>query len=284
MEYVALFLWFSLCLLLGSVMHTVLRGPISYRVIALATTPGVVVRKFSQTVAALVCGGTVTGVKIYETSPRDISFKAEGIPSVAKVLVPVAPLFGCVLVLGGLNALLGYPLQLDYAPPPLASLDAGGMSGFFKGIWLLLSGLVGQALRADWRSPEFYVMLVLIFSLALGACEPVGKLREALAGVGLLVVGLALVCGLVARPAGVGAVAASASPPGRAELWVSAARGFMVDCAGVAFALMLFGMLEALAVGVVTRVYEMFSGKPARSVASKRSAMYLRREDRSEAA
>jgi len=282
MEYVALFLWFSLCLLLGALMHRVMQGPASYRPITLVTAPGIVVRKFSQTLVAMLCGATLTDVRIYQLSQRDISFRADGASSVARVLVPLAPLFGCVLVLGVINSWLGGALEFDYAPPPLPSLDAGSLKGFLMSIGHLLSALVGQTFRGDWRSAEFYVMLALIFSLALGACQPVEKVRDALLGVALLVVTIALVSALVTPSS---AVVRAATSPGKAELWAATTRGFLVDCAGAAFALMLFGMLQAIVVGVAVRLYEVFAGSPAHTSGDgARSSSYLGREDRNRAA
>ena len=281
MEYVALFLWFSLCVLLGALMHRVMQGPVCYRLIALATAPGVVVRKSSQTLVAMLCGATVTDVRIYQISQRDIAFKADGVSSVAKVLVPLAPLFGCVLILGVLNSWLGEPLQFNYAPPPLPSLDAGGLKGLLISVGTLLSRLLRQTFRGDWRSAEFYVMLVLIFSLALGACQPVERVREALLGVALLVVSIALVSALVTPSSLVGRAASS---PGRAQIWAATSRGFLVDCAGTAFALMLFGMLQAIAVGVGVRLYELLAGAPTRSGGATTSSSYARPQDRTRAA
>jgi len=268
MQYLALFLWFSLCLLLGALLFKVMRGPLSYRFLGMLSIPGIVIRKFSQTVAALLCAANVTDVKIYETDPRDITFETSGIGRIATLVVPLAPLFGSVLALGVLNSILGEPMHFAYAPPPLSSLDAGGLKGFVEGVGLLMSGLVRQTFQGDHTSPEFYVMLVLIFSLALGACQPIQKLREAFLGVGMLVVVLALLSGLVIPAGGMGPIKNAIASPGKAAYMVAGVRSFMVNCAGMAFALMLFGMLEAAVVGVLVRIYEMITGASTSSEGS----------------
>ena len=260
MQYLALFLWFSLCLVLGAFLFKVTRRPLSYRFLSVLAIPGIVIRKFSQTVGALVCGANVTDVKIYETEPRDITFESSGIGRIATLVVPLAPLFGSVLALSVINSMLGQPMHFDYAPPPLGSLDAGGLKGFVEGVGVLMSSLVKQTFKGDHTSPEFYVTLVLIFSLALGACQPLRKLREGLLGVAMLVVALALISGLVIPAGGMDPIKNAIASPGKAAYMVAAMRSYMVNCAGMAFALMLFGMLEAAVVGVVIRIYEMVTG------------------------
>lgn len=268
MQYLALFLWFSLCLLLGALLFKVMKGPLSYRFLGVLAIPGIVIRKFSQTVGALVCGANVTDVKIYETDPRDITFETSGIARLARLVVPLAPLFGSVVALSVFNSMLGQPMQFDYAPPPLSSLDASGLKGFLEGVGVLMSSLVKQTFKGDHTSPEFYVTLVLIFSLALGACQPIRKLREGLLGVAMLVVGLALLSGLVIPAGGMDPIKNAIASPGKAAYMVAAVRSTMVNCAGMAFALMLFGMLEAAVIGVLIRIYEMVTGASASSEGS----------------
>jgi len=250
MEYLALFIWLALCLLTGALMHFAMAGALTHRGVQLLAAPGMVIRKVSMVMTALVCGGTVTKVSIYELSAHDIDFKAEGMASIGKVLVPLAPVFGGAVAMMQLNALFGSPLNLHYAPPDLSALNGTGLKGFLHGTWLVLSSVVSQAIQADWHSLRLYVLFALVFSLALGACAPMERVKEALLGAGLVAVVLALFSGIAVRKAGV--IAAS---PG----WFTTARTFIVDCSGIAFLMMVYGMLTALAVGGTVRLYEMMA-------------------------
>ena len=99
--------------------------------------------------------------------------------SVSKVLVPLGPLFACAVMLQAVNVMLGSPVSFDYSPPPVASLDAGGVKAFLMGMLPLVSGLIQQGLVADWGSLSFYVLLGFVLSLSLGACVSFEKFREA---------------------------------------------------------------------------------------------------------
>ncbi len=265
MEYVALFVWLVVCLLLGGLMHMILQTPYDYKLVRLLAAPGIVVRKFAMTVTSLLTGATVTEVNIYNSSERDIGFEADGMASVSKVLVPLAPLFACAVMLQAINALIGKPIGLDYPPPPVSSLDAGGMRGFLIDLWHLLSGLIVQVLAADWKSLNPYVLFAFIFSLSLGACVPPEKLREGILGATFVAVGLAVICALFGVRSGVGLgplTALSASP---AQLWVMAMREFFMDMAGMAFIMMLCGLMAAIVVGIIVRIFELVSKVPGRT-------------------
>jgi len=249
-EFTALFIWLSLCLVLGGLIHSVITGALSHRFVRLLAAPGMIIRKFTMTLMALACGATITRVKLYDLSTRDIDFHADGMPSIAKVLAPLAPLFGCAVAMTILNAAFGDPLNLNYTPPALESLDTGGLRGFLLGTWALLAGVIRQGLRADWQSLKLYVLFALIFSLALGAAGPMDRLKEAVLGSGLLAVTLALLSSIAIRRAGV-----VAATPG----WFNGVRTFVVDSAGVAFIMMVYGLLTALVVGLIVRVYELAS-------------------------
>ena len=255
MEYTALFIWLALCLMLGGLMHFVMAGALSHRPVQLLAAPGMVVRKFTMTLDALLSGATVTRVRVYELSSRDIDFRADGIASVSKVLVPLAPLFGAAVAMAAVNDIFGAPLQLGCPVPALASLDTGAARGFLEGTWLLVSSVVRQGIRSDWHNPRLYVLFALLFSLALGACSPFERIREALLGTGLICIVLALLSSIAVRRAAV--VAAS---PG----WFVTAKDFIVSTAGVSFFMMVYGMLTAVVVGVIVRLYEVVAGSGAR--------------------
>jgi hypothetical protein len=251
MEYAALFIWLSLCLVMGGLIHSVMAGALSHRPVMLLAAPGMVVRKFSMTLAALICGGTVTRVRIYELSSRDIDFRADGTTSVAKVLVPLAPLFAGAAAMAVLNGMFGSPLSLSHEPPVLASLDSGGVRGFILGTWGLLSDVVRQGLASDWGNPRLYVLFALVFSLALGACEPMERVRQAILGAALLALALALLSTIAVRRVGV----LAATPA-----WLQATQAFVVRSSAVAFGMMVYGMFAALIVGFSVRIYELLSG------------------------
>ena len=261
MEYLALFIWLALCLLVGALVHYLMSGALSHRAVQLLAAPGMIVRKVTMTVVALLCGGTVTRVSIYQLAPQDVDFRADGIASVAKVLVPLAPLFGGALAMMKLNVLFGSPLNLSYTHPSLAALNVSGFRGFFYGTWLILSSIVGQAIRADWQTLRLYVMFALIFSLALGACSAFPRVKEALLGAVLVTVALALFSSIAVRRAGV----LAASPE-----WFTAARSFIVNCAGVAFLMTVYGVLIALPVGLCVRFFETMSKGGAKGSSRKR--------------
>lgn len=247
MEFMALFIWLSLCLVMGAMIHSVMASALSNRLVKLLAAPGMILRKFTMTLAALVCGATVTKVRIYELSSRDIEFKAEGAASIAKVLVPLLPLFGGAVAVVAINSMFGSPFKLDYPPPALAALDPGGLRGFLHGTWLLLSGVVRQAAQSDWGSFNLYVLSALIFSLALGACAPMEGVKEAMLGAALLAVSLALLS----------SVSVGSGPIRTSPAWVVTTRTFIVSTSGVAFVMMVYGMLAALVVGMTVRIYEL---------------------------
>jgi len=265
-----MFVWLVICLLFGGLMHAALRTAFNYKWVKLLAAPGVGLRKLAMTVAALVTGATVTQVNIYRTSERDIGFTAEGVAGVSKVLVPLAPLFACALALRAVNAMLGTPLGLDFSPPVILSLDTGGAMGFTRRLLALMVELVRQSSGADWGDPKLYVLLAFIFSLSLGAGVPFDKFRESLLGVAVLVVGLAVICALLGLRSGADTAAAPAGS-GVAVEWILSARAFVTGTAGMALIMMLCGILAAVAVGVVARVFDMVSNAGKRG-ASPRGA------------
>jgi len=233
-----MFVWLVICLLFGGLMHAALRTAFNYKWVKLLAAPGVGLRKLAMTVAALVTGATVTQVNIYRTSERDIGFTAEGVAGVSKVLVPLAPLFACALALRAVNAMLGTPLGLDFSPPVILSLDTGGAMGFTRRLLALMVELV--------------------------------RFRESLLGVAVLVVGLAVICALLGLRSGADTAAAPAGS-GVAVEWILSARAFVTGTAGMALIMMLCGILAAVAVGVVARVFDMVSNAGKRG-ASPRGA------------
>lgn len=264
MEYMALFIWLSLCLILGGAMHFVMAGALANRFVMLLAAPGVLIRKFTMTVTALLCGGTVTRVSIYELSSRDVEFEAEGTASVGKVLVPLAPLFGAAAVMVTLNRLFGSPLNLNYTPPALSALDSAGLGGYFRGTWALLTSVVRQATHANWSSTSFYVLFALVFSLAVGACAPMERVREAIMGAALVAVMLALLSSISIQR---GPDALPSSPA-----WLTGVRSMIVRFSGVAFIMMVYGMLGALVVGIIVRLYEIVTRSSAAKTRAKAPA------------
>lgn len=254
MAYVALFLWFAVSLLIGSGIHRILQGTSSYRLVRFLSTPGIAARKFAQTLTALICGATVTGVQAYDASEPDIRFDAEGATSVARVLVPFTPLLCCAVVMAAVNGIMDSPLQFVSAPPSLPSLDATGIRSFVQGAGSALTQMGEQTIQANWQSLKVYVLLAAIFTLALGASVPIERLRDAMLGAALVSVVVALTCGLLASPGG-----GSAEPvaPSAAARWALSLQAFVQSCSGLAFAMMVIGMLEAILLGVGVRIYEL---------------------------
>jgi len=270
-EYVATFLRLVICLLLGGLMHAVLRSSFGYKLISILAAPGIVVRKLAMTTAAMLCGATLTELNLYRVSERDVTFSSEGAASLAKVLVPVVPIFACALALQAINAALGQPVPLSMPAPQIATLDAGGFQGFLAGLGRLLMQIVRETAAADWGSAAMYVLLAFVFSFSLGATVPFEKFKESLAGVTVLVVGLAVVCRLVGVPTGTVArlTGAGISP---VVVWFASVRDFLIDTSSMAAVMMAFGLLAAVAVGIAVRGYEMVSktsGQPS-GIASRR--------------
>jgi len=267
MEYVAMFIWLTLCLLLGGMMHAILRSSFGYRVIRWLAAPGVVVRKFAMAVSAMVTGATVNHANVYQISQRDVGFSANGVASASKFLVPVAPIFACAVVLQGVNVLLGSPMDLSFPAPEIASLDGGGAQAFVVGLWRVMVGLVRQAMRADWASLNLYVLLALVFSLSLGASVPLAKFRECILGCALLVTGLAVLCALFGVNSAFGPADVITRPSAAAYV-VRRSREFLMATAGMALIMMLCGMLASIVAGVAVRIFEMIT----RSATASRSS------------
>ncbi len=254
MEFMALFIWLCLCVLLGGLMHYVMSGALRHRPVQLLAAPGMIIRKFTMTLVALLTGATVTRVRIYELDQHDIDFQAGGMSSISKALVPLAPLFGSALVLIALNGLFGAPLKLDYSPPRLEALDSGSLKGFCLGTWSLLSDAVEQVVRADWGNHRLYVLFALVFSLALGGCAPMRRVKEAAMGAALVAVCMALMDAVATRQ---GAVGIEVQPG-----WFTAVKEMVVRASAAAFVMMVYGLLGAVVVGLVVRIYELFLGSP----------------------
>jgi hypothetical protein len=267
MEFAALFVWIGLCLLLGGLLHFVMKGALSHRGILILAAPGMALRKLAMTLVALVFGGTVTRVRIYELSSRDIDFQADGPSSVAKVMAPLAPLFGCAVALSALNAAFGRPLDLSYSMPGLSAVNGVGLQRFVAATWGMLSQVVRQGLGANWSNPRLYLLLGLAFSLALGACEPMERVRQAILGAALLAVALAVMSTIAVRRGFI-----ATAPP-----WFTATNAFVLSQAAVAFAMMVYGLMAALVVGLGVRVYEVASrlggsSKKPKATRSRRSS------------
>jgi len=264
MEYAALFVWLVLCLLVGAVIHYVLEGAMSHQVVRFIAAPGTFIRKFTMALSALFCGATLTRARLYELSSRDVDFEAEGVSSVAKAVVPLMPLFGCAAAMVAVNAMFGHPFRLNYSPPGLHSLDAGGLRGFLLGTWDLLSRVVRRGAQVDWGNPRLYVLFGLTFSLALGAAAPLERFKEAVLGAALLAVGLAVLCSISVRRGLLGGPNPMA--------WALGLRRAVVSASAAAFVMMVYGMLTALVVGMGVRVYEMAMRSGTRSSKKKSAA------------
>ena len=260
--YIALFVWFSLCLLLGSLVQSVMGGAARYRVVAALMLPGVMVRKLAQGVTALLCGARVTGCSFYESTPRDTQFQCGNISSVAKVVVPLAPLFGCIFAFGVLSVALHSPLDLHYAPPSIPSTDMQGLQAFAADTGTMVSGLLRQLGQS--AGAGHYLMIVLAFSLALGACQPTDRLKHAILGVGAVVGGLALIEGLasgIRLPEGLLNTLGMSS----ARAALRSVRLGLVDWAGRGLALTALGLGLSLIVGLLVRIYELAAGRESSS-------------------
>ena len=273
MEYVALFLWLVLCITCGALMHTLLESAANYSLIKFLSAPGIIVRKVSMTAAALAGGATVTHSNAYHLSERDVAFNADGMAKISRFLVPLAPLFACAVLLCAANVLLARPVSLTITAPTVSSLDAGGALGFLDGLFAMVSGLLHQIAAADWQSFRWYALLLLAFSLSLGAGVAFDRFKECFVGAALLVGVLALLCTLfihTGSDAGRPAVLITLST------WVSSVRTFLMDTGAMAVVMMLFGLLAAILVGISVRLYEMLasaatdtgrSSKPSRKSA-----------------
>lgn len=273
MEYAALFLWLGMCLVLGALIHSITAGALQYRPVRLLAGPGVVVRKLTMGLVALLAGARITQADIYQLSERDIEFEAEGPAGPARVLAPLAPLFGCALALTLLNRLASRPLQLSHSVPSFVALDVQGLKGFFTATWELLANAVKQFSRQGWRAPLTYLFLALTFSLALGGASPLDRLKEAGLGAGLVAVGLALVAALSGRH-----VDGAVTHP----LWFTATRDGLLSTSAAAFVMMVYGLLTAVMVGILVRAYEIMAHRGA--TAAGRRTRIVRDEEHRRAA
>jgi hypothetical protein len=268
MEYAALFLWLGLCLVLGGLIHAVTDGALCYRPVRIVAAPGLIVRKLSMTMAAVLAGGTLRRACIYNLGERQIEFDAEGPSGPARVLVPLAPLFGCAAALTALNGALGHPLDLSYSVPPFTALDAAGGRDFLTATWAMLANVVREFMRQGWRAPQTYLLLALTFSLALGGSGRIEELKAAGLGAVLLAVALALLAAVSARH-GPGGVITQPD-------WFAATRNGLLNTAAVAFVMMVYGMLTALVVGIAVRTYEVLArrntGEAAPSIRTQRDS------------
>ena len=272
-----MFIWFTLCLLLGALIHSVIKGAIGYRAVAWLTVPGTIVRKLSQALTALVCGARVSRCDLYEAAPRDIEYGGEWSAKAADMLVPLAPIFGCVLALSLLNGPTGSPLSLDYGPPPLPSLDLAGLRAFLQGLMQMAFGLLQQVYTRAGLG--FIAMLLLACSFSVGISEPVERLKMAIPGVGIVVLTVAVLSGL-ATSARLPAPLLSWLGISSARAGMAAVRAMLVDYAGRALMLVFIGLGFSLAVGLVVRTYELATSSGSGSSGQTRSTPIKREPPR----
>lgn len=266
MEYVSMFIWLVLCLTLGGTIHAILGSAHSTGWLKWLAAPGVAVRKFGMALAAMLTGATVTNVNIYRVSERDIGFDGQALGGLPRFIVPVAPLFIGALVLRGANSLLGTPMNLDLTAPQMSSLSASGAEEFFTGLWSIITGLTRSLVRGEWNSLGFYVFLALAFSLAMGAGAPFAKYRDSLIGCLLLVIALAVVCGIFGVPR---STVSSIVGTGPAAEVVLSMRKFLLNTAHAALIMMTCGILLATAVGIIVRLFELFTRSSSTSAPSR---------------
>jgi len=252
MQYVALLLWLLTCLAMAALMQFVMTGALTHRFLQVLAAPGAVVRKLAMAVATLLCGGTVTRVRLYELSSREIDYEAPGASSLANLVVPLTPLFAGAAALTALNAAVSGPLELDCEPPTLASFDGQGLTAYLAVMWGILFTSVRQAVQWHWADPRLYLLIALLFSLAVNAAPAAGRLKEAVLGACLLSAVLAVLSTVAVRRMGV----AAGTP-----VWFAALRTSVMQSAGAAFLMLAYGLLAALPVGVAVRAYEMLSAR-----------------------
>lgn len=236
-------------------MHAILRSTYTHVIVRYMAAPGIVARKFSMSIAALLTGGTVTNANLYQMSERDIGYSSSGLASVSRYLIPVAPVIFCAFMLQILNSSLGSPIQLDLSAPELTSFDTGGAKHFLEGIWSMMSELVHRMFSADWQSPKTYIMLVFLFSLSFGSSLPLTELRDAIAGTILLVVLLTAICTL-SLSGGSGSDPISSSQLTGA---VRNARQFLMNTTAMALIMMICGLFVAIVVGITVRIFELLT-------------------------
>ncbi|MFP4027720.1 MAG: hypothetical protein ACLFWL_08015 [Candidatus Brocadiia bacterium] len=253
MEFVAMFIWLSLCLLIGAMMHSLLHSSFSYKFLLWIAAPGVIIRKFAIAVTAMLTGATVDRANIYHISEREVAFTGEGFATVSKFMVPIAPLFICALVLQGANAALGSPLSLDLEAPEISSFDAGGFHVFIKGLGFLIVSLVRNVFQAEWGNFRLYVLFLLLFSLSLGAGVPLDKVRNSLIGIIILVLVLTLLCTLFKVPSG---PVNPFGPPRKSAFAIKRLRDFLMETSAMALIMMLCGMLTSVMTGIGVRIFE----------------------------
>lgn len=276
MEYLALFFWLAACLLLGGLVHWLVRDALTYRPVRWIAAPGLGVRKFSMAIAALLTGATVTHARLYDAGEDEVRYDTKGASGAARVLAPLAPLFGAACVLALLNATFGGPLRLGHAMPRFQRLDPDGLAGFVRGSALLVSAVVRDFFEMGWRSAAAYVFAALTFSLALGACAPIQRVREPLMGAALVAVALALTAAIAAERTAIGTLSLPA--------WFQGLNSTVLGYAAVAFVMMVYGTLGALTTAIVVRAWALAHKGQGRSESGKVRRIKRSDEDRDQAA
>jgi len=259
MEYIALFVWICLCLVLSWLVHAVVGGCTQrYGVLRLLALPGMAVRKCSMATAVMLTGGRITRGDAYSLAHRDVEFDSEGPAGIARALVPLAPLFGCALALAALNRLAGAPMALSRPAPTFPALDVAGLRAFLSATWALVADSLRGLRAMPWSSPATWVLLLATLTLALGAGQALNHCRNALVGAGLLVITTALIAAVSARQGPGGIVEQPA--------WFVSTRAFLLASTSIAFSLTFYGLLLSLVLGIGVRLVELATGvQPAAS-------------------
>ena len=187
MEYVSLFIWLAACLAVAGIVDRLLQGALSYRLVQILVLPGAVVRNLSQSLAALMCGATLTDANAYTVNSDGVKTSG-GTPSqVAGALTPVVPLLGCGAAAVVLQGAVGGPLPLSVSAPTLGSFSAQGVESFVSQTVTLVRVVALSVWRADFAQTGTWVMLVLSFGLAAGMTISFSALKRAVVGAVVLV-------------------------------------------------------------------------------------------------
>ncbi|HVP96006.1 hypothetical protein [Methanoregula sp.] len=164
-----------------------LRYPLLYLIL---TAPGVIVHECAHVIGCLLVGAKVRDVVLLSKEGGSVSYSPPAIPVLGNLIINTAPLFFLPLVLAALTWLFGTYTGCSFASA-MPSLDT--ITSLFSMVEAIGTTLYQNLIIAF--NPWFILYLYLVTSLAISFSPSVQDIRNAVAGLVILI--LAGLCILV---------------------------------------------------------------------------------------
>jgi hypothetical protein len=151
--------------------------------IYLIRAPGVIVHECSHIFGCLLTGAKIKKVVLFSEGGGSVTYASPAIPALGNVIISTAPLFCIPLILAGCTWIFSQYLGCVFPPLPLV-IDSP------EGVLTLGGGVVGMFSRNIFIqfNPWFFLYLYLTITLVLSLAPSHQDLKNAIAGIILLVI------------------------------------------------------------------------------------------------